>query len=377
MNILVDGRTFCAPSAGITTVLKCVLMSWGKMFPNDVLYVIIPKRRRDDIVDIEFPPNVIWIEAKSPLFKKLPNLVYLQLMAPLLAKKYLIDIYYSPTPSIPYFIPKRIKTIIGVNDVVNIEFKDTMVFTNKLANTLLFNRSVKSANLIWTISNYTKAKVEEYFPNRNCKDIFVGCATDRNIFKKLNLSSNEVKELKLKFGIKDKFALFVGSLEPRKNLPFLLDVIPELYQFAGVQLVVVGAKGWKNSAIKEKVMEESFPKDSTIFCGYVSNEELVQLYNMADCFVSASLNEGFGLPQLEAFLCGCPVVTSANSAMIEVTDNKDAGCLIEGYDKNVWIKKIVEMVNRRPKVDTRQFDEYNWDVIVKKLREEKIPALSV
>lgn len=375
MNILVDGRTFCATSAGITTVLKCVLESWGRQFQNDVLFVILPKKRVNNIASVTFPSNIKWLEAKSPLFKKLPNIVFLQLMTPFYIRKYCINLYYSPIPSMPYFIPKTVKTLIGVNDVVNLEFRDTMTFTNKLANAMLFDRTVKKACQLWTISHYTKNKVNDYYPQKRCQEIYVGCSTDRSLFKRLMLKDTDIQNLKEKYGIKDKFILFVGSLEPRKNLPFLLDIIPDIYERTGIQLVVVGAKGWKNSDIKEKVMSDSFPQKSTIFCGYVTNEELVQLYNIANCFVSSSHNEGFGLPQLEAFLCGCPVVTSANSAMIEVTENKDGGYLIEGYDRKTWIEKIIEVVNNKPQVDTKQFDIYDWDVIVRKLREEIIPTL--
>ncbi|SEM54329.1 Glycosyltransferase involved in cell wall bisynthesis [Prevotella sp. ne3005] len=372
MNILVDGRAFCASSAGISTVLRCVLQSWGNQYPKEVLYVILPKERVGSIRNTEFPPNVKWLESKSLVFKYLPNLVYLLLMVPYYIFKYKISVYYTPVPCLPFFIPKKVKTIIEINDVVNLEYKDTMAWSNKLANALLFNRSMKKADVIWSISEYTKKKVEEYFPKRRCNEIFVGCATDRTLYKKLDISLETKIELKNKFGVKDKFILFVGSLEPRKNLPFLLDIIPEIYREAGIQLVVVGAKGWKNSAIRTKVMDALFPQESTIFCGFVPNEELVMLYNIADCFVSSSLNEGFGLPQLEAFLCGCPVITSANSAMIEVAESKKGGYLIEGYNKEEWIKKIINVVREQPSVDIHQFDKYNWDSIVKELRKSRI-----
>ena len=375
MNILVDGRPFCATSAGITTVLRCVLESWSKQFKDDLLYVILPKKPMDNIASFIFPDNVIWLKAKSPLFLKLPNLVFLQLMTPYYLRKYSIDIYFSPIPSMPYLIPPRVKTLIIVHDVVNLEFKETMKFTNKLANSLLFDRTIKKACQLWAVSNYTKRKINEYYPQKRCKEIFVGSAADRNLFKKLYISDTDIRSIKEKYGIKDKFIIFVGSLEPRKNLPFLLEIIPEIYKETGIQLVVVGAKGWKNSAIKEKVMNDSFPKGSTVFCGYVSNEELVLLYNIANCFVSSSYNEGFGLPQLEAFLCGCPVVTSENSAMIEVSGNKDGGYLMKGYKKEKWIRKIIEVVNTKPQVNIEQFDCYDWNIVIKKLRTDVLSTL--
>lgn len=367
MNILVDGRPFTRTSAGISTVLRCVLIAWANLHKGDTLYVVLAKPMHPSMGGYQFPENVKWIEARSYVFRHLPNSCYLLFMTPFLIRKYHIDVYYSSIPVLPYCIPKRVKTIIGVNDVVNLEFAETMYLKNKIANTLFFSRAITKASIIWTISKYTKERVEYYYPHRKCKNIFVGCAVDRNLFKEMNISDEESYEIRNKFGIKNRFILFVGSLEPRKNLPFLLEIIPEINKRTSIQLVVVGAKGWKNSAIKDVIESGYFPLESTIFCGYVSNEDLVKLYNLAECFVSTSLNEGFGLPQLEAFICGCPVVTSANSAMIEVTKDKSGGLLVEGYNHQRWIDEICSFINSSPIVNQDEFDEYDWNVIVNKL----------
>lgn len=367
MNILVDGRPFIRTSAGISTVLRCALITWANMRKEDTLYVMLAKPMHPSMGEYIFPQNVKWILAQNWLFSHMPNICYTFLMTPFLIRKYDIDVYYSPIPTLPFFISKKVKTIVAVNDVVNLEFAETMYLKNKIANALFFNRAIKEANLLWVISNYTQKRVEFYFPKRKCKDIFVGCSIDRSLFRQISLSDNEKKEIKGKYGIKGRFLLFVGSLEPRKNLPFLLEIIPEIYRKTGIQLAVVGAKGWKNSAIRNVVESDTFPQESTIFCGYVSNEDLVKLYNLAECFVSSSLNEGFGLPQLEAFMCGCPVVTAANSAMIEVAQNKSGGLLISGYDKTEWINKIVSFISNHSEVKIDEFKEYDWNLIVNRL----------
>lgn len=367
MNVLVDGRPFIRSSAGISTVLRCVLVTWATLRQEDTLYVILAKPMHPSMEEYSFPKNVKWIEGRSSLFRYLPNSCFCFIMTPIFIKKYHIDIYYSPVPILPYFIQKRVKTIIGINDVVNIEYANTMYLKNKIANTLFYTRAVKKADVVWTISEYTKERIEHYFPYRRSKEIYVGCSVDKNQFRKLDISVEKTKYIREKYCIKGRFLLFVGSLEPRKNLPFLLEIIPKLYKDIGVQLVVVGAKGWKNSAISEVVEKKGFPKESVVFCGYVSNEDLVFLYNMAESFISASLNEGFGLPQLEAFMCGCPVVTAANSAMIEVAQGKSGGLLISGYDKDVWRSKIVSFLESHPMVKQEEFMKYDWNSIVKKL----------
>ena len=367
MNILVDGRAFVKTSAGISTFLQGALMAWAKYKPTDKFYLALPKTIDSSVGNLEFPRNVKWIVSNNKIFNLLPNLVWLSMIMPFLCIKYKIEIYFSPVPCIPFFLKRKIKKIIVVHDVVNIEYKDTMEWSNKLATGLFFNRSVKMADIIWTNSFYTKACVEKYFPDRKCMDIFVGCSVNRNIYRKLNMEDHKKDKIKCAHGIKGKFILFVGSLEPRKNLSFLVSVMPEIWKRYKVQLVIVGGKGWKNTGISEIINNSDFPKDAVIFCGYISNEELACLYNMAVCFVSASLNEGFGMPQLEAFLCGCPVITANNSAMSEVAMNKKGARLVDGYDENLWIETIGEFISHPKETNVDEFKNYDWNEIIKKV----------
>lgn len=372
MNILVDGRAFVKTSAGISTFLQGSLRAWAELCPNDTFYLALPKERDKTLQNWNAPKNVVWIISNNCFFNKLPNLIWLSLMMPIYCLKYSVDVYYTPVPCIPFFMRKHTKKLIVVHDVVNLEYNDTMQWSNRIANFLFFKRSIKKADFIWTNSHYTKERVDYYFPRRKCCDIFVGCSVNRECYRKQIISNDILNETKKKFAIKSKFLLFVGSLEPRKNLSFLLSVMPEIWRRTKLQLVVVGAKGWKNSGVFNVVNEVGYPKECVIFCGYVSNEELSVLYNIAECFVSPSLNEGFGMPQLEAFLCGCPVITADNSAMTEVAKDKKGSCLIKGYDKNDWIDKITFFVSEHETVDVNEFNNYDWNVILKSFLESNL-----
>lgn len=364
MTILIDGRPFTKTSAGISSFLKECLKAWSVKKPSDTFWVCMPDECDQSLTVEDFPDNVQFVINTNRFFKTMPNLVWLSIMMPLLSRKFKAGYFFSALPCIPFFLPKKMKKIIVVHDVVNIEFSQTMQWTNWLSNKLFFNRSIKNADMLWANSSYTKERIEKYFPKRKCKDIFKGCAVNRNLYHGLLLSDDEKASIRKKFNINGKFILFVGSLEPRKNLPFLLSIMPQIYLKAHIQLVVVGAKGWKNSSIYNTVENNDFPKESTVFCGFVPDTDLVRLYNMAECFVSASLNEGFGMPQLEALLCGCPVVTAHNSAMIEVAEGKDGAITVEGYDRETWIHAITRVIEHRPRVNQSQLYFYDWEKII-------------
>lgn len=376
MNILVDGRVWCKNAAGITTFLTCALCEWASLWSECSFYVLLPKGMDPTIEVGELPNNIQLLDYSRQYPCRLPNIIIMQRLVPRLCKQLNIQLYYSPVPHLPWGIPASVKTMVTVHDVVNIEMAHTMTWTNRIASWLFFSDAIRTADFLWTNSFYTKSKVEQYFPQRRSKEIFVGDAADRALFYSQHLTQEEKQRVRARHGIKDRFILFVGSLEPRKNLSFLLKLMPELYAKHHVQLVVVGGKGWKNSSLRDLVEASSFPKQSTIFCGYLSNKELALLYNTADCFVSAALMEGFGMPQLEALLCGCPVVTSDNTAMTEVSKGKDGAVLVHGYNLQEWQSAILSVMDNRPKVRNEQLNQYDWTLIMRHITDSITSELS-
>jgi len=364
MNILVDGRIWSKYSAGIGTFFTSAILEWAQQSSNDIFYIILPKG-----IDVKYelpplPDNIKLLDYSKRFPQKLPNIIILQGLVPRLCRKLDICLYYSPVPHLPYLIPSRVKTMVTVHDFVNIEMAHTMSWTNRLATSFFFEQAIKEADLLWTNSHFTKSKVNEYFPKHRSQEIFVGCATDRRCFNDFPLSETEKQAIREKYGIKGRFLLFVGSQEPRKNLSFLLSLMPQLYQQHGLQLVVVGGNSWKNESVTEIVESSLFPKDSTIFTGHVNNSDLSALYHCAECFVSTSFMEGFGMPQLEALLCGCRVVTSHNTAMIEVAEGKDGAVTVDGYDARQWQEKILKMISEGNPVNQHQLAEYDWKRII-------------
>ena len=367
MNILVDGRICSLFSAGVGTFFTSAVFEWALQSDTDTFYIILPKGLDSKYELPSMPNNVKLLDYSKQFPKWLPNIIILQMLVPYLCRKLHISLYYAPVPHLPYFIPSSVKTMVTVHDVVNIEMAHTMSWTNRLATSIFFGQAIKKADYLWTNSHYTKSKVEEYFPKRHCQSMFVGDSVDQHFFFPKNYNNTEREAIKQKYGITQRFLLFVGSLEPRKNLEFLLNIIPSLYKEHQIQLVVVGAKGWKNSSLRTIIESPDFPKESTIFCGFITNTELADLYNTADCFISAALMEGFGMPQLEALKCGCPIITAHNTAMIEVAQGKSGATTVEGYQSEVWKQTILKVLDEHPTVNQQQLQEYDWKNIIQRL----------
>ena len=136
-------------------------------------------------------------------------------------------------------------------------------------------------------------------------------------------------EITAQYGIPERFALFVGTIEPRKNLAGLLQAFQYLrqkYDVPGLGLVIAGGQGWLYEETLELVKTLKL-EDVTYFLGRVPDEDLQKLYVAARCLVHPALYEGFGLPPLEAMACGTPTIVSNVSSLPEVVG--DAGLLVD------------------------------------------------
>ena len=180
----------------------------------------------------------------------------------------------------------------------------------------------------------------------------------------------EIEKVKEKFNTGEDYLLSVCSLEPRKNIPLLLQAFSQVLtedKFKHIKLVLVGRKAWGNNAINDRILELHLD-ENVIITDYVSDEDLLSLYNGAYCFVYPSLYEGFGLPILEAMACGIPVVTSNNSSIPEVAG--DAAILINPSSA-LDIEKGIKTVLRDPKLRDEMVEkgytrvkDFSWENII-------------
>lgn len=363
MKILVNGYNLRQTSTGIANVIINAVNALAEHIDVSVILVA---------------SSVISEEIKSRLSKKVKleviggrnSLKWLMLDFPKYVRFFKADLLWTPTPLLPKSVFKvGMRVLVTVNDFVSIEYRNTMTLKGRLITLFLEKRTIKKADYLWCISKYTKSKLEEYYPRRRCKNVFVGCAPDSSI-KQIELDAERRGEFLHKFNIQKPFLLFVGSLEPRKNLFFLLQVFKEFHKTQDIQLVIVGARSWGRTKLSEIINATDYPKNDVIFTPFISETELMTLYSLATCYVSTSRNEGFGLPQAEAMICGCPVVTAHNSAMIEVVENY--GITVKGWNIGDWVSAISYAIAHKSEIVEKQkikANTFSWTEIISSLCE--------
>ena len=248
------------------------------------------------------------------------------------------DIFFSPTHYAPRFSP--VPTAISIMDVSYIHFPKLFAKRDLYQLRRWTAYSVRNAAQIFTISESSKNDIIKYYKVLPEK-VIVTYPGIREISNIKHPMSN-IKLLQEKYGISKDFVLFVGTIQPRKNISRLIDAFSQVIKkHKDIQLIVIGKKGWLYEPILKKPSELGISQ-SVKFLDFVSDDELPIFYKNAVCYTLPSLYEGFGLPVLEAMQYGCPVITSNVSSLPEA--GGDAALYINPKDVADIAKKITELV---------------------------------
>lgn len=210
------------------------------------------------------------------------------------------------------------KKSVVVHDMVFRDCPETASFKTKTLLKMFVRGSLKRADVVFTVSEFSKERIIHYYRIAPEKIMVIPCGVDAEIFKPCT-NPEAIGMILSKYKISGSYILYLGTLEPRKNL---LNLIKAYFLFTQKstdhpKLVIAGSKGWMYGDIFEYVKNHSMEQD-VIFTGYVSDEEKPLLINGAEFFCFPSLYEGFGMPILEAMACGTPVLTSNTTSMPEV-----------------------------------------------------------
>jgi len=239
--------------------------------------------------------------------------------------------YFEPFfLSLPFF--KKVKTVVTVHDLTPIVFpKDFPVGIKGFLKWQVQKIALKSVDVILTDSSVSKKDIVSILniPDKKVSVVYLSADT---IFKKILVSEDAKNKLFKKYNLPEKFGLYVGDATANKNLPRLIDAMIG----SNVPLAIVG-KALAETATdtnpwnRDLVVVQNKIKNNPLFfpIGFVSNEDLVLLYNCATFLIMPSLYEGFGLPILEAMKCGCPVVTTKEGSIPEIAG--DSAFYVDAY----------------------------------------------
>lgn len=288
-----------------------------------------------------------------------------------------VDAFFSPHFLLVSLSP-NCKRVTTFHDLSYIRFKEFFSWRRNLWHKFQLRHLFRTnlSDKIIAVSQSTKKDlIGEYgLPFSKIKIIYSGMSNS------ISRPSDEALELfRIKNNLPNKFILFLGKLEPRKNISGLIKAFNLLkssssynlsartnYEnFEDLNLIIVGSSGWLYKNIYREA-ESSPHKDKIIFKNYIKDEDRKFYYSLASVFVYPSFFEGFGFPPLEAMACETPVVTSFNSSLSEVVG--DAGILVDPYnavDISNGMRIIIEDSSIRNSIIKRGYDRtkmFDWEI---------------
>ena len=227
------------------------------------------------------------------------------------------------------------KSILTIHDLSFLRYNGHFSLRKNIWHKLLnVSRLARGANKIVTISQNSKNDINELLGVEEEKIKVIKSGIDKNKYYPVDSQDPKLFKIKKEYKLPGKFVLYLGTLEPRKNLEGIIkafDIFCSRYPKSGYNLVIAGGRGWKEGEVL-RAWQESPNRERIKFLGYIKSEDKIYLYNLASLFLFPSFYEGFGLPPLEAMACGVPVVTSFTSSLPEVV--AEAGIKVNPYDYN-------------------------------------------
>jgi len=312
MRIGIEATAYYKNIAGSGVYARNIINIWKKKEGNKNTIFLFSSKRPSEI-DLGKKKNIF-----ARLINGIKDILWMQIVLPFKLKKNNVDIIFCPAFLGP--ILSHCPIIVAIHDMSFIRYPQTLDRLFLLYVKILLPLIKRKADVILTISEFSKTEIIKLLkvPKEKIKVIYEGCD------EKFKVINDEVRIIKVKnkYSLFQQFILNVGTLEPRKNIISLITAFNSLKkkQLIEHKLVLCGPKGWHYKDIFKKTKELKL-ENEIIFLGFIPEEDLPFLYNVAQVFVYPSLYEGFGLPVLEAMSCGCPVITSNVSSLPEIVGN--------------------------------------------------------
>lgn len=273
-----------------------------------------------------------------------------------------------------YIVPPGVKgkTVVTVHDMVYKAFPETVRGRTKLMLNMGLKSSMQRADLVVTDSEFSKNEIIKYFPEHEEKLRVVPCGVDMERFAPCT-DKERIEQVKKSLDIDGEYFLYLGTIEPRKNLERLIKAYGHFADEVGEnapKLVLAGGKGWLYDGIFSRVQSMGL-EDKVLFTKYVPSEDMTPLMCGALAFVFPSIYEGFGMPPLEAMACGVPVLCSGEASLPEVTG--DCAVICDAYSINSitgGLRRLYSDAGLRAELSAKGLERaklFSWEKSAEKL----------
>lgn len=330
MNVGVDARTLVGNRSGVGNYLLNVIESGA--FDGDTVFAYYDTPV-ESLPEIDVPEGTELrprlVESPDPvgrLFGPAEPLWWVNVTLLRALNRDGVDAFFGPNFVQPALFDGP--SAIVVHDVIHRTMPEVHTTAYRLYLRASLASSVRGADHVITVSEHSKRDFLQYHdlpPER----VSVAYGAADEIYRPREIADETRLRLRREFDLPDRFVLYVGNIEPRKNIATVIDALAQCADENRPPLVVVGKEQLAYELLEETLEGCPF-REEIRFTGYVPDEDLPLLYNMASVFVFPSLYEGFGLPVLEAMQSGTPVVTSNTTSIPEVVGN--GGLTVDPHD---------------------------------------------
>ena len=269
-----------------------------------------------------YAPNFHMVPVKSRILRKqYIRILWEQFVFPWRLRKIKADVLHCPNFTMPYtkkLIYRRLAVTSAMHDMTYFFLPEFHVGWKREMFKWYIKRTARACDKIITISKNSEADIPRYCKPKNPSVAVTYMGVKEEFFD----GGKASEETLSKYGIKGEYIYYVGTLEPRKNVPGLINgykMLPEEIRNR-YSLVITGKKGWLYDEIFETVSSSPELKDRVIFTGYVDDCDMVPIMHSASVFAYVSFYEGFGIPVIEGMASGVPTVTSYGSSLEEISD---------------------------------------------------------
>ena len=308
MRIAFDGTALQPGRTGVGYYTEHLLHHLARTAANDEI-IVVSNRAVDTTSPL--PPRV---RIATPS-RRVPRMIWMQTLAVTALREVEADVAHFTNGMLPLMSP--VPTVVTIHDMSLRLYPRYHPARRVLLNRPLVDVAARRADAIITVSESAKHDIVRYY-NLDPRRVHVVHEAAAPSFKRVH-DPAELERVRRRYGLDERIILYVGTIEPRKNLPTLIDAFAARRRSGELthQLVCVGPYGWLSRGLEERIAR-SGAAEAIAFTGYVPFEDLPALYSLAEMFVYPSMYEGFGLPVIEAMACGAPVITGRAAALSEV-----------------------------------------------------------